>query len=86
MGRRLGFTPEAAPVAGDARLGVRLDEFTGNACFTSLESWAAGEVLGKAGTGTKWGRGSLFYTIAVTGNTFQQAGGDEGFLTGAFFR
>lgn len=81
----LGFTPEAAPVAGNARLGVKLDDLTGNAIFTSLESWAVGEVPGSAGTGTKWGRGSLFYTIAVTGNTFQQTGSDEGFLTGAFF-
>ena len=81
----LGFTPEAAPVAGDARLGVNLDDLTGDAMFTGLESWAAGEVPGDAGTGTQWSDGDLAYDIAVTGNTFRQTGGDDGLLTGAFF-
>ena len=84
-GALLGFTPQSEPVAGDANVGVNLDDLTGNATFTSLESWLAGEAPGAAGTGARWGRGSLLYSIAVTGNTFRQTGGDDGFLTGAFF-
>lgn len=84
-GALLGFTPDAEPVAGDARLGVNLNDLTGTASFSRLESWTAGEAPGNVGSGTRWGHGSLFYDIAVTGNMFRQAGGDEGFLTGAFF-
>ena len=84
-GLLLGLTPDEAPVAGDAELGVNLDDLTGQADFTSLESWAAGEAPGDIGTGAVWGDGDLAYSIAVTGNTFRQTGGDDGILTGAFF-
>ena len=84
-GLLLGFTPDAKPVAGDAELGVNLDDLTGEAGFTSLESWVAGEAPGDVGTGTIWGDGDLGYSIAVNGNTFRQTGGDDGILTGAFF-
>ena len=81
----LGFTPDAAPVAGDAALSVGLDTLTGQADFTSLESWSAGEALGDPGTGETWGGGDLGYSIAVIGNTFRQTDGDAGTLTGVFF-
>ena len=84
-GLLLGFTPDAKPVAGDAELGVNLDDLTGQADFTSLESWAAGEVTGDPGTGMIWGDGDLGYSISVSGNTFKKTGGDDGILTGAFF-
>ena len=84
-GLLLGFTPDEAPVAGDAELGINLDDLTGQADFTSLESWAAGETPGDVSTGAVWGDGDLAYSIAVTGNTFKQTGGDDGLLTGAFF-
>ena len=81
----LGFTPESAPVAGDAEIGVNLNDLTGRADFTGLESWAAGQAPGEVGTGNIWGDGDLGYSIAVIGNTFRQTGGDAGTLTGAFF-
>ena len=84
-GTLLGFTPGAEAVVGDARLGVNLGAMTGQADFTSLESWTAGEAPGNSGTGTQWGDGALGYSIAVAGNTFRQTGGDAGILTGAFF-
>ena len=84
-GLLLGFTPDEAPVAGNAEVGVNLDDLTGEADFTGLESWAAGEAPGEAGTGASWGDGDLGYTIAINGNTFKQTGGDDGLLTGAFF-
>lgn len=85
-GALLGFTPNAAPVAGNAVVGVNLGTMTGSADFTNLESWAAGEAPGEAETGVAWGDGDLAYSITVNGNTFSQTGGgDDGFLTGAFF-
>ena len=81
----LGFTPDAMSVAGDATLSVTLETLTGSAAFTSLESWSAGKAPGGVGTGETWGDGDLGYSIAVTGNTFKQTGGDAGILTGAFF-
>ena len=84
-GALLGFTPDAAPVAGDAALSVDLDTLDGRADFTNLESWAAGQTPGEAGSGTTWNDGDLGYSIAVNGNTFKQTGGDDGILTGAFF-
>ncbi len=80
----LGFTPGANPVAGDAAIGVHLATLTGRADFTSLEQWAAGQAPGDVGTGAVWGDGGLGYSIAVTGNTFRQTGGDAGTLTGIF--
>ena len=81
----LGFTPDAESVVGDASIGVDLETLDGHAEFASLESWAADEAPGAVGTGMIWGDGDLTYLIAVTGNTFKQTGGDDGFLTGAFF-
>lgn len=83
-GTLLGFTPDAAAVAGDAEIGVTLATLTGRADFTSLETWAAGATPGDAGTGTMWGDGDLGYTITVRGNGFRETGGDDGRLTGIF--
>ena len=85
QGALLGFTPDTAPVAGNAEVGINLSDLSGQASFTSLESWAAGEAPGGPGTGAIWGDGDLAYSIAVNGNTFRQTGGDDGILTGAFF-
>ena len=84
-GLLLGFTPTAKSVTGNASLRVNMTDLTGSASFTRLESWRVGAVPGNAGLGTRWGDGSLYYGIAVTGNTFVQTGGDEGLVTGAFF-
>ena len=84
-GALLGFTPDAAPVAGDAALSVDLDTLDGRADFTNLESWATGQAPGETGSGMTWHDGDLGYSIAVSGNTFKQTGGDDGILTGAFF-
>ena len=65
-------------VTGDALLLIHLGSLVGSAHFTNLESWA---VEG----GEMWGDGDLGYLITVDGNTFMQTGGDEGYLTGAFF-
>ena len=83
-GTLLGLTPDAEAVAGDAEIGVQLATLTGRADFTALESWDVGVAPGAAGTGTTWGDGDLGYTIAVTGNTFRETGGDDGTLTGIF--
>ena len=83
-GELLGFTPAGAPVAGDAAIGVDLSTLAGTASFESLETWAAGNPPGTAGTGTAWGDGDLDYRIAVRGNTFRRTGGDAGVLTGVF--
>lgn len=80
----LGFTPEQTAVAGNARIGITLADLVASAHFTNLEAWE-GMMLGDPGTGTQWLDGDLAYAIAVNGNTFQQTGGDKGFLTGAFF-
>lgn len=81
-GTLLGFTPTAQSVTGEASIGVNLANLNGRADFTNLETWAGG--LGEQGTGTMWRDGYLGYTIAVTGNTFTQTGGDEGYVTGIF--
>ena len=81
----LGFTPSSKPVAGNSRLGINLNDLTGRADFTSLESWPVGSAPGNAGTGAVWGDGNLGYSVVVNGNTFRQTGGDEGIVTGAFF-
>ena len=81
----LGLTPQAEAVAGTADLTVRLATLDGDINFTDLESWAPNTAPGALGTGTMWGDGDLGYTIAVRGNTFIQADGDEGIVTGAFF-
>ena len=84
-GLLLGFTPNENPVSGSAELDVHLDDLTGQARFDDLESWPVSAAPGAAGTGDRWGDGDLRYTSGVTGNTFVQTGGDEGFVTGAFF-
>ena len=58
---------------------------TGTAAWTGILLGFTPEAAPVAGTGTQWRDGHLAYTISVTGNTFRQTGGDEGFLTGAFF-
>lgn len=83
-GTLLGFTAERQPLAGDTRISVDLDTLAGRVDFTGLEFWAAGTAPGAAGTGGLWGDGDLGYLIAVRDNTFKQAGGDEGWLTGIF--
>ena len=83
-GALLGLTPAAAAVAGDAEIGVNLGTMAGRADFTSLETWAAHAAPGEAGTGTQWLDGDLGYTLAVSGNTFRETGGDAGRLTGIF--
>ena len=80
----LGFTPDAATVAGNAVVGVNLADLTGRADFTGLESWPDSTAPSDPGTGATWGDGDLAYSILVTGNTFKQTGGDDGFLTGIF--
>ena len=84
-GRLLGLTPEAEVVAGAVDMTVPLATLDGTLDFTALESWAANAAPEGIGTGTMWGDGDLGYTIAVSGNTFIQTGGDEGIVTGAFF-
>ena len=79
----LGFS-ERRPVAGDARIAVNVAVLTGTADFTALESWVAGTALGEIGTGETWLDGDLGYSIAVSGNTFRETGGDTGTLTGIF--
>ena len=83
-GALLGFTPDARPVVGSARIGVSLNTLTGYADFTALEQWATGTAPGEPGTGAMWGDGDLGYPIAVSGNTFRETGGDVGTLTGIF--
>ena len=81
-GTLLGLTPLAASVRGDARISVDLGTMTGLADFTRIETWTA--TPGTAGTGTMWGDGDLNYSISVRDNTFRDAGGDLGRLTGTF--
>ncbi len=83
-GSLVGFTPSAAPVIGDAAINVDLATMTGTAGFTDLESWSADAGPGPAGSGAQWRDGDLVYTIAVSGNTFRETGGDAGRLTGIF--
>ena len=83
-GALLGLTPHGSAVAGDARIGIDLRAMTGRADFTALESFPAGQPPGSAGTGTQWLDGDLGYTIAASGNTFRETGGDDGRVTGIF--
>ena len=83
-GALLGFTPDAAAVAGDATIMVNLAPMTGRAAFTGLETWGANKAPGAKGSGSTWLDGDLGYTIAVSGKTFRETGGDDGSLTGIF--
>ena len=84
-GRLLGFTPNAESVAGEAELTVDLPTLSGSLDFSRLEYWAAETAPGPEWGGAAWNDGQLSYRISVRGNTFVQTGGDEGFVTGAFF-
>ncbi len=74
-GALLGITPSAETVVGDSRLAVDLADHDGQLDFTKIQF---------DGGGT-WGDGDLGYSVGVRGNTFVQAGGDAGQVTGAFF-
>ena len=82
-GALLGFTPKGSSVAGDAEITVDLGPLTGRADFTDLEEWSSPKWQ-DAGQWSMWGDGDLGYTIAVSGNTIRETGGDEGVLTGSF--
>ena len=84
-GALLGITSSSETVAGDASLSVNLASLDGRIDFTGMEKWEVNEAPGAAGSGTTWGDGDLGYTIEVRGNTFIQTGGDDGYVTGAFF-
>ena len=84
-GRLLGLTPRTETVAGAADLTVELVTLSGNLDFTGLEHWSPNVAPGAAGSGTRWRDGHLNYRIEVRGNSFVQAGGDTGEVTGAFF-
>ena len=84
-GALLGVTPEAETVSGDARLSVELATLEARLDFTGLERWGVRAAPGVAGEGTTWGDGDLGYPVRVDGNGFEQTGGDEGEITGAFF-
>ena len=84
-GRLLGFTPHAESVAGAAELTLDLPTLSGSLDFSGLEYWAADTAPGPERSGVAWNDGQLSYRISVRGNTFVQAGGEEGFVTGAFF-
>ena len=83
-GDMVGFTPQSRPVTGDASITLQIGTLAGNADFTALEVWNAGQAPGEAGSGAMWGDGDLGYTIAVNGNTFRDSGGDDGRLTGVW--
>ena len=84
-GRLLGLTHQAEAVAGAADLAVRLDTLDGDLNFTALEYWPVEAAPGAVGTGSMWQDGDLDYRIEIRGNTFLQAGGDAGAVTGTFF-
>ncbi len=84
-GALLGFTPSSETVAGEASLAINLASLDGRIDFTGLEKWEANVAPGAAGSGAAWGDGDLGYTVEVRGNTFIQTGGDDGYVTGAFF-
>ena len=50
-----------------------------------MESWEGGAGLGTPGTGSTWGTGALDYPVAVRGNSFVGAGGDDSEVMGPFF-
>lgn len=84
-GRLLGFTPAIEAVGGSAHLAVELGTLDGQLDFARLEHWGENVAPGPVGSGTTWGDGDLRYRVNVRGNTFKQAGGDDGTVTGAFF-
>ncbi|MDE0713672.1 MAG: hypothetical protein OXI10_02205 [Gammaproteobacteria bacterium] len=83
-GDLVGFTPQSRAVTGDASITLRIGTLAGNADFTALEVWNAGQAPGESGSGAMWGDGDLGYTIAVSGNTFRDSGGDDGRVAGVW--
>ena len=83
-GEFLGFTPAQEAVNGGSAIRVNLASLDGNAAFTELSHWGAGEAPGERGTGTQWGDGDLHYTIAIAGNYLRSNGGDTGYVSGRF--
>ena len=73
-GMLLGFTPARDAVGERARVTVDLERLQGEVDFTGLR------FLDREGA---WGDGRQVHQIAVRGNTFRDAGGDDGRLTGA---
>lgn len=84
-GRLLGFTTDLQAVGGAADLWVELESLAGQLDFSGLEHWPADTAPGPVGSGAPWGDGDLRYQLSVSGNTFEQTGGDAGTVTGAFF-
>lgn len=95
-GELVGFTPGREAVRGDAGISVDLVVLTGDAAFTNLEHWAAGEAPGDAGTGALWNAGSMHYDFSVVSWSDEQMnpgyylrsdttdGGAEGYISGRF--
>lgn len=81
-GAILGVTPQASTVTGDAEISIDLSDMSGRADFTELESFPRGQPPGTAGSGTQWLDGDLGYDLFVHRNTFVDAGGDDGRITG----
>lgn len=79
IGALVGFTSDALPMVGDAGIAVDLATLAGSAAFTDLT------IISTDGSPVpQWADRDLLYTIAVTGNTFRETGGDDGRLTGIF--
>lgn len=76
----LGFTWSGRTAAGKASVVVDLPAMTGRAGFTDIESWAGNP--GREGSGQD--ERSFTYGIVVNGNSFRNAGGDDGTLNGLF--
>ena len=83
-GELVGFTPAMEAVHGDSEINMDLAAMTGNAAFTALEHWDAGDPPGQRGTGTQWHDGDLHYSLALDGNYFRSNRGDEGYVSGRF--
>ena len=83
-GEFVGFTPAQEAVNGGSALRVDLASLDGSAAFTELRHWGAGEAPGEPDTGTQWGDGDLYYTIAIAGNYLRSNGGDIGYVSGRF--
>ena len=83
VGELVGLTPAKEAVHGDSTIQVDIATVAGSAAFTALEHWGVGLPPGSAGTGTRWGDGSLRYSVELDGNYFRSTAGDEGTSPGA---
>lgn len=86
-GEMVGFTPGREAVRGNSRMEVNTTALTGNAAFTDLEHWGAGEAPGVHGTGLQWNDGDLRYSFDIENNHFRSRtsnDGDEGYISGRF--